>query len=206
VPETNATQAPTSEAITAAEKAPSTSKAEVAQATKPEPTTSRPKLRKPLSTKTMDIPTDLSALKKVISKPKEDIQEKEKEPTGPTRQKSFDAATLQREWMAFVEQRHKMGLTQEVLILKEPYTLNGEQITVTIANEALEPTFEKFRGDLLQFLRDRLENDLITVRSEVREMEREKMLYTDREKFEHLKRKYPALRDLQDKLGLDPEF
>jgi len=35
---------------------------------------------------------------------------------------------------------------------------------------------------------------------------REKMLYTDKEKFEHLKKKYPALKDLQERLGLDPEF
>lgn len=97
-------------------------------------------------------------------------------------------------------------MPNEVVILKEKYKVKGTEIMVSIANEALEPSFEKIKSDLINFLRDGLENDTLTIKSQVVEISREKMLYTDQEKFEHLKKKYPALRDLQDKLGLDPEF
>ena len=73
-------------------------------------------------------------------------------------------------------------------------------------HEALVPSFEKVKVELLTALRNSLENDTITLQSKVVQIDKSKMLYTDQEKFEHMKKKYPALRDLQEKLGLDPEF
>ncbi|KYG80514.1 hypothetical protein EV198_2189 [Roseivirga ehrenbergii] len=94
----------------------------------------------------------------------------------------------------------------ELLLLQEPYELEGNIVTIKISNGASEASFEKFRGDLLMALRDGLENDSVLLKSEIVDVAREKMLYTDKEKFEHLKKKYPALKDLQERLGLDPEF
>ena len=98
------------------------------------------------------------------------------------------------------------GRHQELVILKEPFELKGTDITLNIANEALVPSFEKVKADLLAALRNTLENDTIALNIRVVELDQSKMLYTDQEKFEHLKQKYPALKDLQEKLGLDPEF
>lgn len=98
------------------------------------------------------------------------------------------------------------GRHQELVTLKEPFELEGTDITLNIANEALIPSFEKVKADLLAALRNGLENDSISLNAKVVEVEPSKMLYTDHEKFEHLKRKYPALKELQEKLGLDPEF
>ena len=92
------------------------------------------------------------------------------------------------------------------MILKEKYHVNDNAIVLEIANEALESAFEKVKSDALQSIRDGLKNDTITLKSKLVQIDKEKMLYTDQEKFEHMKKKYPALRDLQDKLGLDPEF
>ena len=98
------------------------------------------------------------------------------------------------------------GKSQEMIILKEEYMLRGSEIVLSITNAALEPTFEKVRADLLKSIRNEVQNDSITLRSQVVELDKSKMLYTDQEKFEHLKKKFPALKDLQEKLGLDPEF
>lgn len=98
------------------------------------------------------------------------------------------------------------GNHQEVMILKEKYHVEGHAITLEIANEALESAFEKVKADVLQSIRDGLRNDTITLKALQVQIDKEKMLYTDQEKFEHLKKKYPALKDLQEKLGLDPEF
>lgn len=94
----------------------------------------------------------------------------------------------------------------EALILKEPFDFQENVITVKIGNEALEGTFERMRSDLLSQIRNQLQNDHIQLRSEIIELEKKNMLYTDKEKFEHLKKKYPALKDLQERFGLDPEF
>lgn len=154
----------------------------------------------------MSIPTDLSALKQVINKPKEDEGDKEEVSNVQLRTKPYSEDDLTTAWQEFTSRFKVKGLHQEVLLLEEPYRLQDHQITVSIPNEALELTFEKFRSDLLQHLRDKLQNDQITLNSQVIEIKREKMRYTDREKFDYLKEKYPALRDLQEKLGLDPEF
>jgi DNA polymerase-3 subunit gamma/tau len=98
------------------------------------------------------------------------------------------------------------GRHQEVMILKGNYHIDGHAITLEIANEALESAFEKVKADALQSIRDGLKNDTITLKSAQVTVDKEKMLYTDQEKFEHMKKKYPALRDLQEQLGLDPEF
>lgn len=155
----------------------------------------------------MAIPTDLNSLKASMQKPVEDDSEEEEVVVvGTLRDNPFTEEQLEEVWKKFMEEREKRGQTQELLILKEPYTLQDKHIIIPISNEALEPTFERFRADLLLHLRDGLSNDNISISSEIREIEKGKMLYTDREKFEHLKTKYPALRDLQEKLGLDPEF
>ena len=154
----------------------------------------------------MAIPSDLNSLKAAMQKPVEDDTEEEEVVVGSLRETPFTPEQLDEVYNKFVEEREKRGLQHELLILKEPYTVRDKHVIIPIANEALEPTFERFRADLLQFLRDGLANDNVTISSEIRQIEKGRMLYTDREKFEHLKSKYPALRDLQEKLGLDPEF
>ncbi|NVJ47769.1 MAG: hypothetical protein HWE07_11600 [Cytophagia bacterium] len=166
----------------------------------------RPKFKRPSAGKTMAIPTDLNSLKASMQKPEDEEKEDEPQVVGAVRDTAFTPEQLAESWQQFVAKRQELGLQQELLILKEPYSVEDKHITVPIANEALEPTFERFRADLLLFLRDSLQNDHISLSSEIREIEKGKMLYTDREKFEHLKKKYPALKDLQEKLGLDPEF
>ncbi len=151
----------------------------------------------------MVVPTDLGALKEEINKPK-DVENEEEEEKVDLRETPFTPEDMETAWQAFITNGNFQSLDQE--LFKNPYLLEGNQLTVSIPNEALVSSFEKFRGELLQHLRNTLKNDHISLKSQVVEIAQEKMLYTDREKFEFLKNKYPALKDLQEKLGLDPEF
>lgn len=56
------------------------------------------------------------------------------------------------------------------------------------------------------FLRKALKNQLIGIEAIVKEMAKEDMLYTNKEKFDHLIKKNPALGVLKEKLGLDPDY
>jgi DNA polymerase-3 subunit gamma/tau len=60
--------------------------------------------------------------------------------------------------------------------------------------------------ELQGFLRTSLKNSKIILDSVVEEVKNEDMMYTNKEKFDHLAKKYPALTELQQKLGLDPDY
>lgn len=128
------------------------------------------------------------------------------EPVDQGRNKPFTPEEFDVVWKKFTAKKEAEDRVSEVMILKGKYELDGFSAAIQIPNEALEQTFEKFRFDLLEVLRNELENDKIVLTTKVVEISEDRMLYTDQEKFEHLKKKYPALKELQDKLGLDPQF
>lgn len=64
---------------------------------------------------------------------------------------------------------------------------------------------EGIRTELLQFLRSNLNNRSLTLEAKLVQMESNEMIYTDRERFNYLAQKYPKLKKLQEKLGLDPD-
>lgn len=172
------------------------------------PTTERVSLRKRAKSKTLSIPTNLSDAQKIVKAPvivETDKQEKELDES-QKRNTPFSAEKLQEQINQIVLEYEKNGLHHEALLLKEPFDFDEQLITVKISNEALEGTFDRMRGELLERLRNHLENDHLQIRSVTVDVEKKDMLYTDKEKFEHLKKKYPALKDLQEKFGLDPEF
>ena len=92
------------------------------------------------------------------------------------------------------------------MLLKEPYTLDETKIIVKLSNEVLKYTFNNIKVELQAFLRTNLRNNKIVLDSIVEEIDNEEMMYTNKEKFEHLAKKYPAIKELQQKLGLDPDY
>ncbi len=93
-----------------------------------------------------------------------------------------------------------------VTLLKEPYELQDNKVALKLANEVLHITFNEIKAELQQYLRQKLKNGTIVLEATVTEIEDEQMIYTNREKFDYLKKKYPALQKLQDELGLDPDY
>ncbi len=77
---------------------------------------------------------------------------------------------------------------------------------VLLTNPVEETLLENFRHDLIQFLRDRLKNSEINVTARLMETTGKKILYTSKEKFEHLAEKNPYLNELKERLGLDWDF
>lgn len=69
-----------------------------------------------------------------------------------------------------------------------------------------ESLLDNFKNDLLQFLRDRLKNNEISIATQMRDNDGKKMIYTSKEKFEHMAEKNPYLNDLKERLGLDWDF
>ena len=159
--------------------------------------------------KTIGIPTNLASAKTSLHEEKAAKQKADEvqiEEESQKRSEAFTSEQFQKIWDELADNFESQSQHHEALLLREKVEINDKVITVSISNEALEGTFERIRTQVLEKVRNSLKNDYLQLRSQIVELEKKDMLYTDREKFEHLKKKYPALKDLQDKFGLDPEF
>lgn len=117
---------------------------------------------------------------------------------------AFTDEALQEAWNAFAEQRKKY--LAEYQLLTQPYDRRDNEIVVFLHNPIQETILNTIKADLIGFLRKTLRNKAITLTGETLEIESGKMLYTNREKFDFLVEKYPALKTLRDRLGLDTDF
>jgi hypothetical protein len=160
-------------------------------ATDPKPKTSTPKTLK------------LSDLMKVDMSAKGSDRTEEK---AIVMNEPFTPEQLQKVWNDFVETRRKYQA--EYQMLSQPFELrNGTQIIVSLHSPVHETMLNGIRLELGTLLREKLRNTSIQLMGEfVKEGEQKKAIYTNTDKFEYLMEKNPALRELKERFGLDPEF
>lgn len=161
----------------------------------------------PQKKKTIGIPTNIGDVKSRIAKhekvEKNKTEEKEKI---ELKSNSFTDEELASAWNNFIDIRKENGSEQEVAFLKHKFVRENDVVTIQIHNSILENTFNKIRVELLSHLRKSLQNDTIKVELEKLESESKKMIYTNKEKFDHLADKNPLIKLLQEKLSLDPDY
>ena len=120
--------------------------------------------------------------------------------------KEYSKEDLDKVWQEFVNIKKEKGKDKEVMLLKDAYTLENNKVILKLSNEVLKYTFNNIKVELQGYLRANLKNNKVVLDSIVEEIENEDMMYTNKEKFEHLAKKHPALKELQQKLGLDPDY
>lgn len=91
----------------------------------------------------------------------------------------------------------------EYQLLTQSYQIQDHQLVVALHNPIQETMLNTLKADMTTFLRERLKNNNITVTGILHHAAETKMVYTNREKFEHLAEKNPKLLELKDRLGLD---
>jgi DNA polymerase-3 subunit gamma/tau len=94
----------------------------------------------------------------------------------------------------------------EYQLLKRDFTIQGNLVTIPLTNPIEEPLLQNIRVQLNTYLRDKLNNHLISVVGVLLEAGSKKVVYTNKEKFDHLAEKNPALKELKERLGLDTDF
>ena len=141
---------------------------------------------------------DNSSVKEI----KEDVEPKQE------RNNSIAVSNLEKAWNEFAAIRKLQGKAQEQHIFMQPYNLEDDGITIKVElNNSLQmDILEEIRSDLVQFLRNKLQNDSIMLATSVKKENGKKMLYTNKEKLDHMAKKNPLVSELQTKLGLDPDF
>lgn len=79
-------------------------------------------------------------------------------------------------------------------------------VKIELSNPVEEPLLHSIKSVLTTHLREKLGNSSISVVGEVMEIVSKKVAYTNKEKFEHMAEKNTAIKELKEKLGLDPDF
>jgi DNA polymerase-3 subunit gamma/tau len=122
----------------------------------------------------------------------------------PDINESFTAEQLHLVWTDFAEQRKKFQA--EFQLLSQPYEIRENQVIIHLLSTVQETLLSNFKSDLIGYLRMHLKNNSILVVGELKESEEKQMLYTPRDKFEYLLEKNSLLKEMRDRLGLDPDF
>jgi len=125
--------------------------------------------------------------------------------SGPAREISQE--TFQAVWRELVHQKKVEDKTSEHIILNRPVQLNENlEVVLQVENPVQLSQFNEIRSEFMADLRQRLGNNRVNVRLEVKEQDIGRKLYTSQDKFAYLSEKYPILPNLKKRLGLDTDF
>lgn len=122
----------------------------------------------------------------------------------PTKSKPIVLEELKEAWNQFAAQRKNQ--VAEFHLLSQPFEIIGNEVVLHLSNPVEEPLLESIKSDLTTHLRNKLENAMLSITSSLKELDARKIIYTDKEKFDHLAEKHPLLHELKQRLGLDTDF
>lgn len=130
------------------------------------------------------------------SKPKAESEEK-----FPIRNLSLDEVKIA--WQKFADTRKNQ--VAEYNLLTHDFEVSGHTIKVLLANPVEEPLLAGLKAELTTSLKEQL-NAAVVVEGELVQHQSKRIIYTNKEKFDHLAGKYPYLIELKDRLGLDTDY
>jgi len=81
--------------------------------------------------------------------------------------------------------------------------LKGNVIHIELPNETMRIELKKAQGNLMNFLKKKIQNTTIKLQIDVNEQATKKYAFTTREKFEKLKEKNPLIEKLRTTFDLD---
>ncbi len=123
------------------------------------------------------------------------------------RREAFTQAAAAQYWQQFCDQLQASGDPIVYQELANNFELQkGTEFHTKVTDMALNFVKEKQR-ELVLFLREKLQNDGIQVQVGVKQAaERKTQAFTPAERLNEMMKKNPALKELKDRLGLDPDF
>lgn len=89
---------------------------------------------------------------------------------------------------------------------REPELKNEFVLEFPVENKIQAQQLEAVSLDLVNYLREKLNNFSVVLKSPVREVEKEKTYYSAEERYKYLAEKYPIIEKLRKKLDLDIDY
>jgi hypothetical protein len=114
----------------------------------------------------------------------------------------FTVSQLKKKWEIFVKGLDNRPNLQSTLFnvpeLKEDF-----QLLLEIDNSVQEDLINSVKPELVSWLRKELKNGKIQLVTHISQVEKEKIIYTDQEKYLEMLKKNPQLEQLKRKFNLD---
>ena len=104
----------------------------------------------------------------------------------------------------YIEQLKKEGKRNLISILNmNPVKLDNNNVVFTVANELNRVEINLEKEKLLSFICNKLNNFKIAVKVNISEIEKEKIIFTQKEKYQHLLKINPSIETLRKKFDLE---
>lgn len=104
----------------------------------------------------------------------------------------------------YIEQLKKEGKRNLISILNmNPVKLDNNNVIFTVANELNRVEINLEKEKLLSFICNKLNNFKIAVKVNISEIEKEKIIFTQKEKYQHLLKINPSIETLRKKFDLE---
>jgi DNA polymerase-3 subunit gamma/tau len=119
-----------------------------------------------------------------------------------------DTELLQRVWQELKEEKRTQERMSEYSVLNRAVTANEQHVIELVVDNPIQiDQFNDFRTEFLTELRRRTGYPRLTVQPIMPEqVQTTRKLYTSADKFEYLAEKFPSLREMKQRLGLDTDF
>ena len=143
----------------------------------------------------------------ILSSLNEELEVKE-ERIIKSNSESFSNDDLTSTWKEMKADFAENGKSNLVLALdiNEPVLQENFKIEITLSNTSQVELLQQEKMNILDFLRKKMNNDLIDIILKVPEGNKEDIAYTNSEKFKKMYEKNKNLEILGQKLGLDPDY
>lgn len=117
----------------------------------------------------------------------------------------FTEEALQTYWAEFVQLLENSGrkILASNLSTDLPKCLGDHTIWIELPNGTMKKEIEREQGELLSFLKEKLQNYDLTLKISINEEAAKKYAYTPQEKYEKLKEKNPAIELLKNQFDLE---
>ena len=121
----------------------------------------------------------------------------------------FDVLDLQKCWTTIIEDYKSKQKNNIAIILSSnnPTIKNDNEINIFVNNLSQIELIEDEKYTILNYLKEKLSNTEINLHIEmIKEEQREKIPYTNTDKFNKMIESKPLLNELRLNLGLDPDY
>ena len=135
-------------------------------------------------------------------------EEKQMVDVSKLRKTDFSEIKMLKKWkevIEFVKQKGKSNLGITLAVFPPLLKANFE-IELPLSNSSQVEMLQDDKYMILEFLRNKLENDYIEITAKVIESEKSNIPYTNKDKFAKMMDENPHLETLRMKLGLDPDY
>jgi len=135
-------------------------------------------------------------------------KQEENKPQEDRPREPFNAGKVQAVLEDIIYTFKEQGKNMEISILRQPFDVSSEKVVFFLSGEIQKDLFSKIRQEVTLLMREGLKNHGVDLGFEIKEdaVSPSKKLYTSSDKLNYLREKSPALKELQQRFGLETDF